>query len=56
MRSVPRCYKRDKLGSAVSQSVERRLGGWREMAARLGVRQSVRTSRGHCWDPLPGND
>jgi hypothetical protein len=39
MRSVPRCYKRDKLRAAVSQSVKERLGVWCEMAASLGIRQ-----------------
>jgi hypothetical protein len=37
--SVLRYYKRDKLGAAVGQSVKRRVGGWHEMAASLGVSQ-----------------
>jgi hypothetical protein len=39
MQSVPRCYKRDKLGAVVSQPVKTRPGGWCEMAASLGVSQ-----------------
>jgi hypothetical protein len=36
--SVPRGYEREE-GLERSQSVKRRLGGWREMAASLGVSQ-----------------
>jgi hypothetical protein len=39
VRSVPRCYKLDKLGAAVNQSLKRRVEGLCEMAANLGVRQ-----------------
>jgi hypothetical protein len=39
VRSMPGCYKRDKLGAAVSQSVKRRVEGWCEMADILGVRE-----------------
>jgi hypothetical protein len=39
MWSMPRCYKQDKLGAAVSQSAKRRLGGWCEMASSLGGSQ-----------------
>jgi hypothetical protein len=38
-RSLSICYKREKLGRAVSQSVKRKLGGWCEMAASLGISQ-----------------
>jgi hypothetical protein len=36
-RSVPRCYKRDRLGAAVSHSLKKRVEGSYEMAASLGV-------------------
>jgi hypothetical protein len=37
--SVSRSYKRDKVGAAVSQSAKRRVEGWCEMAASVGVTQ-----------------
>jgi hypothetical protein len=39
MRSVPRCFKRDKVGAAGIQAVKRRVEGWFDMAASLGVSQ-----------------
>jgi hypothetical protein len=39
VQSVTRCYKRGKLGATVRQSVKRRVDGWCEMAANLGVIQ-----------------
>jgi hypothetical protein len=59
VRSVPRCYKWDKLGAVVSQSVKRRVENWCEMAVSLGVSWSNESfvgyspagkdvSRGHC--------
>jgi hypothetical protein len=58
LRSVPRCNKRDEFGAEVSQSVKRRvedyyaweLDSWNLEPAGKDF------SRGHCYDPLPGND
>jgi hypothetical protein len=37
VRSVPRCYRWDKLGATVSQSVKRKVERWCKIAASLGV-------------------
>jgi hypothetical protein len=66
VRPVPRCYKRDKLEAAFSLSVMRRVSVKWPPAWEFdsGSNESVvgyssagkNVSRGHCYDPLPGND